>query len=109
MALGKTTEPGDEVRDEAGDYTRALLIEYNGYRSDGRDERAEAVAESLRHLGYEVEPVKAPEAAPVVEEVVAEPVAPEPAEEPKETAAAAEPLETAVEKPRRGRPPKGDN
>lgn len=44
-------------RDIEGDYRRAYIEEYEGYRRGGRDEEAEHIAELLRaHYGHEVEP-----------------------------------------------------
>lgn len=71
-----------EVRDVKAAYIQALLTEYRGYKLSG-DPRAEDVAESLRYWGHEVQPP--------VERAVPEP------------------LETTVEKPRRGRPKKVDD
>jgi hypothetical protein len=45
------------VRDIQGDYRRAYLDEYEGYRRTGRDEDAEQVASILREqYGHEVAP-----------------------------------------------------
>ena len=63
-----------EVRDIAADYRKAYLAEYENYKAAGYTDRAAAVADALRALGYEVE------RAPV-----------------KERAIPQEPLETAVD------------
>ena len=67
-----------ETRDEAADYTAALLREFNSYRVAGLDEQAKAVAAELRKLGHDIRP--------------------KPPEEKKEKAVDPTPVERAVEK-----------
>lgn len=68
------------TRDIKADYIKAYLYEYRTCKTAGLTDRADAVARELKKLGHDVEPP--------IERAVPEP------------------LETAVEKPKRGRPKK---
>ncbi len=60
MALGRPASNDEDLRDEAADRLAAHIEEYESYAAAGLADRAKAVAEALKAMGYDVKPEKAP-------------------------------------------------